>query len=327
MLADFMLAGPSERESGQAAVESALVLPVLILLTLGILQLAMLQQARLMTDYAAFQAARAGVVWNGSNERMNDAAFVSVLPTLGATNTLENLAKTYARAKFTDAALSKLPFSGPTKINGQPMKGLIRVDTISPANYAELSTIWNLRGKGAWEEIDFDAADTYSEGLPELSDRFQKFDSPAFATPDQDFLRRVNVLTIRVRYWYELRIPFANWFVFLSWFAANADVLLHGALDRPTMLNENVAGSDTNVDLLPALVKGISHERGLPTATRADLSVLWGLSTGLVPLPLGLTDWGGGRRFFIPVTATYSMRMQSNFHRKWLVHEAPSWTP
>lgn len=322
-----MLAQRPERESGQAAVESALVLPVLILLSLGILQLAMLQQARLMTDYAAFQAARAGIVWNGSSERMTDAAFVSLLPTLGATNTLANLAKTYARAKFTDLAFQKLPWSGPAEINGQPMKGLVRVDTISPANYPELSTVWNLRGKAAWEELDFDAADTYSEGLPELGARFNKFGAPEVVNADQDFLRRVNVLTLRVRYWYELRIPFANWFVFLSWFAANADTVLHGALDRPTTLNENVAGSETNVTALALLAKGISHERGLPTAQKQDLSLLWLMSTGSVKVPNAPTEWGEGKRFFIPLTATYSMRMQSNFHRKWLVHDAPTWSP
>ena len=40
--------------------------------------------------------------------------------------------------------------------------------------------------------------------------------------------------------------------------------------------------------------------------------VLWQLAHGEVPLI--------GRRYFLPLTATYSMRMQSNFHRKWIMH-------
>lgn len=317
----------TQRESGQAAVESAIVLPVIVVLTLGILQLAMLQQARLMTDYAAFQAARAGVVWSGSNERMSDAAFLALLPTMGNTSRIERLAETYTRARVTDAAFSLLPWSGLNEVNGQSMRGLVRIDTLNPANYSGLSALWNLRGKADWEEIDFDAADTYGEGLPELGARFQKFDDPALPAPDQALLRRLNVLTIRVRYWYELRIPFANWFVFLSWFASNGDVMLHGALDRPNLQERSAVNTDTNVDGLVAFARGVTHERGLPTATLGDMALLWSISRGDVNLGPAPTRWGNGRRFFIPLTATYSLRMQSNFHRKWVVHEAPSWEP
>src|SRR5258705_9102744 len=69
-------------ERGQAAIETALVMPLMIFFTLGIIQLAMVQQARLMTEYAAYQAARAGIVWNANNERMHDAAVFALLPTM-----------------------------------------------------------------------------------------------------------------------------------------------------------------------------------------------------------------------------------------------------
>lgn len=322
-----MSVGRSARESGQAAVESALVMPIMVLLALGILQLTMLQQARLMTDYAAYQAVRSGIVWNGNSERMHDAALLSLLPTMGATNNVTNLAKTYARAQLTDLAFQALPWSGPPEVNGQPLKGTVRVDTLNPANYPQLGSIWNLRGKGNWEELDFDAADTYSEGLPELSERFSRFSDPNVPASDQELLRRVGVLTVRVRYWYELRIPFANWFVFVSWFAANAGTVLHGALDRPTIGPGNVTNRSGNVDALVALAPGVSHQKGLPTAERRDMQILWALASGATPLPGAPTNWGGGKRFFVPLTATYSMRMQSNFHRKWLVHESPSWAP
>ena len=48
--------------------------------------------------------------------------------------------------------------------------------------------------------------------------------------------------------------------------------------------------------------------------------MLWGLANGSIPL---VSNWG--RRYFLPLTATYSMRMQSNFHRKWIMHLNPDW--
>src|SRR5438105_930062 len=98
----------SRAKRGQAAVESALVMPLMVFFVLGIVQLAMLQQAKLMTEYAAFQAARAGVVWNGNNERMHDAAIVALLPTLGRTDSFSDVAQTWTKAQLYDAALSAL---------------------------------------------------------------------------------------------------------------------------------------------------------------------------------------------------------------------------
>ena len=49
--------------------------------------------------------------------------------------------------------------------------------------------------------------------------------------------------------------------------------------------------------------------------------VLWGLATGSIPLLSGVI----GKRYFFPLSATYSMRMQSNFQKKWIMHLAPSW--
>jgi Flp pilus assembly protein TadG len=45
------------RDSGQSAVETALVLPLVTFMILGTLQLFMLLQAKLMAQYAVYQAA------------------------------------------------------------------------------------------------------------------------------------------------------------------------------------------------------------------------------------------------------------------------------
>src|SRR6185503_16858406 len=89
-----MDAGVSGRESGQAAVEAALIMPLMVFMALGIIQLTMIQHAKLMTEYAAYQAARAGIVWNGNNERMHDAAIMALLPTMGRTDSAGELATT-----------------------------------------------------------------------------------------------------------------------------------------------------------------------------------------------------------------------------------------
>jgi hypothetical protein len=62
-------------------VEAALTLPLTVFLILGILQLFLMLQARIMAEYAAFRATRAGSVRHGSCEAMTDAAILALLPT------------------------------------------------------------------------------------------------------------------------------------------------------------------------------------------------------------------------------------------------------
>src|SRR2546430_15323235 len=53
-------------EGGQAMVEAAFVLPLTVALILCTIQITQLQQARVLVEYAAFNAARAGIVQNGN---------------------------------------------------------------------------------------------------------------------------------------------------------------------------------------------------------------------------------------------------------------------
>jgi hypothetical protein len=305
--------GPWAR--GQAILEAVLILPLFILIVLGILQLTQIEHARIMTEYAAFSAARAGIVWNGSNERMRDAALLALLPTFGRTDSTRELEQTWRRQRATDEQISALPWGAPRNISGTPLDGMVRVDTIAPASSDELGRIWNLPDGDDWEELDFDAAYTYPEA-PGLSRHFQSFERPGAGDDEQELYRRANVLSIRVRYWYELRIPIANWFLFVCWYASHANATLRGAVDRPTLdASETAVNRRGDLQGLEHLASGIGNQRGFPTAHPSEMDLLWRLSTGQASF-----GTGNARRFFIPLSATYTMRMQSNFYRRWLMH-------
>src|SRR5687767_12417322 len=94
--------GRQARESGQAAVEAALTLPLLVFLILGTLQLFMMLQGRIMAEYAAFQAVRAGSRHHGDCTPMIHAAMGGLLPTVepfarpGSGSTAQRLADAWA---------------------------------------------------------------------------------------------------------------------------------------------------------------------------------------------------------------------------------------
>ncbi len=321
-----MNSGKLRGESGQVAVEAALIMPLMVFMTLGIIQLTMIQHAKIMTEYAAFQAARAGIVWNGNNERMHDAAIVALLPTYGrATDSMDKVAIAWGLHQLYDEAMRGLAWGAtevrpPASFNGSNLFGMVRVDTINPAYFTPIDTIWKLRPQANWQELDFDGADSFPE-IPSLENHIRKF----FNLPEPDeaetVYRKSTRLTIRLRYWYEMRVPFANWVIFTSWYAANARVALSGAIDRPTLAKSNMLNRTSNIQGLAFQARPMAHQRGYNTVYAPEMWVLWGLANGSIPLISDLV----GKRYFIPLSATYTMRMQSNFHRKWILHLNPDW--
>src|ERR1700690_648998 len=67
-------------QSGQAVVETAIVMPLFTFLLLGLLQITLMHQARLMTRYAAYKAARAGSIDSAKMHRMEQAALSVLVP-------------------------------------------------------------------------------------------------------------------------------------------------------------------------------------------------------------------------------------------------------
>lgn len=69
-------------QSGQALVEAALTLPLVVFIILGTMQLFMMQHARILTQLAAYRATRVGSTNHGNCNRMIDAALVQVMPAI-----------------------------------------------------------------------------------------------------------------------------------------------------------------------------------------------------------------------------------------------------
>ncbi len=267
---------------GVAALETAIALPVLIALALGLVQLTLLAHAKLMVEYAAFSAARAGIVWNGNNERMRDAALLALLPMHGRTDDLPNLVATWTHQRVQERAFRQLPWGStvPNDVNGAALKGLVRVDLLHPTQ-ASFDAVARERGDSrTLDEIDFDQAESAA-------------------------VRRAGVLKVRLRYWYELKIPLANWLLFAAWYACNAGARVTGELHHSRI------GSGTGI---PPPAPGIVHRDGYPTVSPSEMRVLWDLASGRLLLP-----GRAGPRVFLPVSATYSLSIQSNLYRKWLM--------
>lgn len=130
--------GARRSQSGQAAVETAIVVPLMTFFILGILQLTLMHQASLMLEYAAFNAARSGAVWNMDKDRMKQAALVSLLPTMQPVRDLGDVVTGYVKAKVKDELADALL--------GMPMVD-VAVLTPKKADFGQL------------KEIEFDAGD------------------------------------------------------------------------------------------------------------------------------------------------------------------------
>ena len=258
--------------------EAALALPLVVMLALGLVQLGLLQQARLLVEYAAFSAARAGVVQGVNNARMHAAALLSLLPLLGRAESWEAVAASWPEVRRRDLAMHALLRDArapglPPLLEAAGLAGLVRVDVLSPLDSRAIGDAWNVSGGAAWDELDFDLPFAYPEA-PGLADAFRRFTRPLGDEPDQEALRAATLLTVRVRYLHELKVPLAGWAVFTCWLAAH-----------------------------PA---GMEEPGGFPT-TPAELEALEHLARG-------------ERRYFLPLSATYTLRMQSSVQRWWLVH-------
>lgn len=306
-----------ERRRAQAVVESAIIIPVMTFLILGVLQLAMIQHARIMTEYAAFNAARAGIVWNADPWIMENAAIISLLPTYeGLTkemdigNPEQMVKRIIMRAllyqvnrrlpqavdmvrRGTDSLIGQLP----AQIQGNA--STIRDGMLQRAESWADQTLQNaIRGALGGNDLRMVQVHIYN---PELSDIPLRHTEPDFddlrASNQRQFLKRTR-LSIQVRYLYVMRIPFANWIMHQAWQARQAGVRLYGAVH-----NASSSSGDSSIFS--------------PTSQAPELS---GQPTNLETMLYRMSKEGV---YIVPLRAHYTMRMQSNPYRVSLMQQSP----
>jgi TadE-like protein len=158
-------------EGGQAAVEFALVMPLLIFMILGTLQLFLLGQARIAAQYAASRATRLGAMNHANCNAIIKPAIAVLMPAINAG---------YGRAPSVGTAYAtevraRLPNRYLPARDGGRTGPIVWVDRVRPLaanlNPATEEDLWNL--------------------------------PPPLGT--------MRVLEVRMVFWAPLKIPFANW--------------------------------------------------------------------------------------------------------------------
>jgi hypothetical protein len=199
------------------AVEAALVMPLFVFLMLGILQLGLIAQARVMAKYAAYRAARVGVMNNADPEAIEAAAIFHLLPVLVDGKDLIQPASSSGEVvkKFSNhmGADNKLP-GGAQLVKAvicSPLSSDLGSGGSKPMDQAGQQA---RGGQGTNAEVDFD--DPANQSFP------------AAYVKDATSVRRFKRLrlAVQVQLLYRMPIPFANWVIVNSYLGVNLPSVL-----------------------------------------------------------------------------------------------------
>ncbi|QDE88470.1 hypothetical protein BHS06_05535 [Myxococcus xanthus] len=170
-------------QSGQAAVEAAIVLPLFVFLILGILQLGLMHQARLLTKYAAYKAVRAGALNSAKVEEMEKAALAVLMPMLSVPG---------QRGAYIPPVGSAAEFQAKWRdVSGNQIPG-------TSLKHAQVTVCGPTRGD-------------VGGGGPELD-----FDDPRNTAPSGWKESHRTKLRVQVTFNYRMIIPFADWVIYQS---------------------------------------------------------------------------------------------------------------
>lgn len=208
----------SKGQSGQAMVETAIVMPLFLFMILGIVQMNLIYQARAMLKYAAYRAARVGALQSMDVQKMTDMAITTLSPVIARDSSLRPPTSGYA--VYIDSLLrgvaSSIGFDWLSNINfDYPLLPIVSVKICGPVQ-DWMNNAYNFDGQtGGRGEIDFDdprnTFDTFDpvRNLPGTASSLQGVNGV------QNFER--TRLRIQVQYNHKLIIPFANWVIHRIW--------------------------------------------------------------------------------------------------------------
>lgn len=310
------------KEKGQVLVESAIVFPLMIFMTLGLMQLTLLQHGRVMMDYAAYAAARSGVVHSASRAPMEAAANIAVLAFDGNVSSAEDFASMYLAKVLKSLVSEELADiqdewnqqdSWVKKLGAWALANLIQKLITDYPSWAKVKIVNpkpdDFNNANA-EEFDFDC-------LYEGSTATSKNDDVNNFQVQCGSLEN-NILTVAVRYDFEMKIPFVNWVIFEAWYATQVGIELTGAIwsarydTGNSFGNSNAMGAD-----------GID-----PQSTRTYLNYKMKTADYINPDETKKRTYIKMRRalksyhdnadlhvYKIPLYGSYSMRMHSNIFK------------
>lgn len=303
-------------ERGQATVESAIVMPLMVFVVLGIVQMSMIQHARIMTEYSAFCAARAGIVWNAEPSVMESAALIALMPTYdelmdehGLADPGQFLRRIAERAlnyqinrrltRFVGETLSAAAAAGVTNALGDSDRGVVEVQVLHPTR-GDVQYEGNSQ-LGQWLDDAIGGLDLPGGlGANDIPGMGPLQDALRYRAYEVDFddvrsggARNANRLTVRVQYLYTMRVPFANWVIHHAWLAQEAGQQLYGAVWNPQTQEGATGFAEDETELTYEFMRQRLGDR--------DGGILRDMAAV-----------GSEGVYMIPLYATYTMRMQSN---------------
>lgn len=233
-----------EAQSGQVLVETAITMPLFLFIMLGMFQLMLMHQARYLTKYAAYKAARAGALRRADKGVMEKAAMAVLLPMVGRDTDYSGLYKTDSAGNYATgwAAQKNL-----TVTNGVSM---VEVTVCNPTS-------------GMFDSSkDFDDPKAVSGALPkdttnsgDGSDSDGSEDPPPDPPPAPQLLDwkgfDSSKLMVQVTFYYRMFVPFANGVLWWMVYGQENRELLRTLRvgEKPTTHRGGLNGKDTTQEL------------------------------------------------------------------------------
>lgn len=256
-------------------VESAIVLPLTVFMILGLLQLGLLQQGRAMAKYGAYKAARAGALHSAKMKVMENAALAVLLPVIGYK---VNGGEVYNRTRnSSDIKSAWNRMRNNEHSDGDGLK-VVNIRICTP----------NKQILSASGSVDFDDLKAMNPAQSDLGAKDEPppepgADDPTPSQPTESWKALdKGKLSVQVTLNYRLVIPFANMVI---WNIVRADQISDQLLLVTRM------GSTKN-----GPVEGLRKKKGTANDTNDE----------------DINKLGKSGKYFLPIRASFAMRMMSN---------------